>query len=292
MRRVIFLLATLLTISLFIGSCNIHSVPNLPQSKKTVNKGATISEHLQMGNPSKATTNVTNNNNYLMVKPQYALSYSRDRGIPNWVSWHLDKSWIGNVQRQNNFRSDETLPSDWYRVETSDYTGSGFDRGHNCPSGDRTNTIENNAATFLMTNMIPQAPQNNQETWANLEEYCRSLVEEGNELYIIMGSYGQGGTGNNGAKSTLAGGKVTVPNRVWKVVVVLPEGSNDISRITTTTRVIAINTPNSNSVNSNWGSYRVSVDQIEKATGYDLLSTIPANIQEAIEAKVDKGPTQ
>ncbi|WP_457824569.1 DNA/RNA non-specific endonuclease, partial [Staphylococcus aureus] len=89
---------------------------------------------------------------------------------------------------------DESLPSDWYRVSPGNYTNSGFDRGHNCPSADRTNTTASNSTTFLMTNIIPQAPDNNRNTWANLEEYTRHLVENGQEVYVIMGNYGAGGT--------------------------------------------------------------------------------------------------
>jgi endonuclease G len=142
-----------------------------------------------------------------------------------------------------------------------------------------------------MTNIMPQAPRNNQETWANLEDYCRKLVREGNELYVICGSYGRGGTGANGYATTIDQGRVTVPARCWKVVVAMPVGENDASRVSTTTRVITIDTPNDNGLSSAWGTYRTSVDAIEAATGYDLLSAVPAAVQQAVEAKVDAGPT-
>src|SRR5215510_7666891 len=108
------------------------------------------SEHLTMGNPSNAVTNVNQPNNYLMEKPQYSMSYSRDNGGPNWVSWHLDSSWLGSTPRQDDFREDPTLPVGWYRVQATDFSGSGFDRGHMCPSADRTITVAANSATFLM----------------------------------------------------------------------------------------------------------------------------------------------
>lgn len=246
-------------------------------------------EQMLLGNPSGATTDVRNYNNYLLMKPQYALSYNRDRGTPNWVSWHVSNAWLGNSPRQDNFRSDASLPEGWYRVTASSYSGSGFDRGHNAPSADRTKSEEDNAATFLMTNMIPQAPKNNQENWAKLEEYTRELVRQGQEVYVIMGSYGVGGTGSEGTAKRIDEGHVTVPSRIWKVLVVLPEGNNDLSRITTETRVIAVNTPNTNSVRSDWTSYLTSVDAIEKATGYDLLYEVPAMIQEVLESRVDEG---
>ena len=142
-----------------------------------------------------------------------------------------------------------------------------------------------------MTNMMPQAANNNQQTWANLENYERTLVAQGYELYVICGSYGSGGTGVNGYATTIAGGKIAVPARCWKVVVVLPEGSSDAGRVTTATRIIAIDTPNTTAISSAWGSYRTTVDAIEAATGYNILSAVSSTVQATIEAKVDNGPT-
>jgi endonuclease G len=171
------------------------------------------------------------------------------------------------------------------------YTGSGFDRGHNCPSADRTRSVEDNSATFLMTNMIPQAPQNNQVTWARLEEYTRDLVRDGREVYVMMGSYGTGGAGSKGPARTIAAGRVTVPERIWKVIVVLELGENDVQRIGPDTRIIAVDTPNDNAILPDWGRYRTTIDAIEQATGYDLLSNVPAAVQQVVEVKKDTGPT-
>ncbi len=241
--------------------------------------------HLTMGNPSGAST--SNLNNYLLVKPQYATSHNCSRGIPNWVSWQLNSSWLGSAPRQDNFRADTTLPSGCYRVTSSDYTGSGFDRGHMTPSADRTNTIANNSATFLMTNIIPQAPDNNQGPWADLEDYGRELVGQGKELYLVSGGYGSGGTGSNGGASTISSGRVTVPDRVWKAIIVLdgPGGSSDVS---TLTRVIAVDMPNDQGIRNNeWRSYRVSVDTIESRTGYNLFSNVSDSVENIIESRVD-----
>ncbi|UOQ82059.1 DNA/RNA non-specific endonuclease [Hymenobacter sp. 5414T-23] len=199
----------------------------------------------------------------------------------------------GAAPRQDDFRADDALPEGWYQVQGSSYQGSGFDRGHNCPSADRTKTVADNSATFLMTNMTPQAPRSNQQTWARLEEYCRSLADTGKELYILCGSYGKGGSGSDGGVTqTIDEGHVTVPRRCWKVVIILPIGSNDAARVSTGTRVIAIDSPNDNSIGSNWGQYRVSVDAIEAATGLDLLSAVSPAVQAKLESTVDAGPTE
>ena len=253
--------------------------------------GGLDGDHIAMGNPSGATADITNENNYLMEKVQFKLSYNRSKATANWVSWHLDPSWIGTATRQDDFRADNTLPAAWYHVGSTSYSGSGFDRGHNCPSADRTSSVADNSETFLMTNMIPQAPVNNQQTWANLEAYGRTLVSQGNEVYIIMGCYGTGGTGSAGSANTIDNGKITVPSNIWKVLVVIPQGTNDVSRVTSSTRVIAVNTPNINTTGA-WGTYRTSVDAIEATTGYDILSNLSTSIQAAIESTVDNGPTK
>jgi endonuclease G len=76
------------------------------------------------------------------------------------------------------------------------------------------------------------------------------------------------------------------------VVVALPVGNNDLNRISTSTRVIAVDMPNTQTVNANaWGTYRTSIDAIESATGFDFLSNLPVTIQTTLEAIIDNGPT-
>ncbi len=232
-----------------------------------------------MGNPSNAVTNENQPLNYLMEKSTYCLSYNRDDRRPNWVSWHLDTTWLGSTPRQDDYRPDPALPASWYHVQASDFSGSGYDRGHMCPSGDRTKTVADNSSTFFMTNMIPQAPENNQITWASLESYCRTLANQGNEMYIISGGWGTSGF--------IGSGQVALPTSTWKVIIVLPSGSNDVGRVTTSTRTIAVLMPNQNGINSDWRSYRVTVDSIEALTGYDFFSNVPVGIQAVIEATID-----
>lgn len=259
-----------------------------------VTSGSTKDDNMAMGNPSGAVTSTGSPDNYLLVRSQYALSYNNSRGTSNWVSWHLSSAWKGSALRCDCFTQDGSLPSTFFRATTSNYTNTGFDRGHMCPSDDRDLSDTDNAATFKMSNILPQAPNLNQITWANLETYCRTLITQGYELYIVAGNYGTGGTGTlGGTTSTIAGGAMNVPSHFWKVVVVLPIGSNDVSRVTTSTRVIAVDMPNLQTVNSQpWGNYRTSVDAIEAATGYNILSNVSTSVQSVIEASVDNGPTQ
>jgi endonuclease G len=248
--------------------------------------------NLALGNPSGATSDPANAGNYLLVHPEFTIGYNANRGTPTWVSWHIDKADLGQAPRQNNFRPDAALPRQFYQVSPASYARSGFDKGHNCPSGDRTADLDANANTFLMSNMVPQAPRNNQQTWAHLEEYGRSQVQRGQEIYVIMGSYGRGGTGSNGFVQTLDQGRVTVPARIWKIMVILPDGTNDLQRIATDpgVRILAVDMPNdNNTVSPDWRQYLTSVDKIEAATGLDLLSALPRDAQARLQKLVDSG---
>ncbi len=248
---------------------------------------ATRDSNMALGNPSQA--GKTDKDNYLVERTQYTLSYNNSRGGANWVSWHLSSAWKGDAPRSTDFKSDNDLPKNFYHATTRDYTGSGFDRGHLCPSDDRDGSIGDNEATFLMDNIIPQAPKNNQVTWKALEDYSRELAADGNELYIIAGAYGKGGVNKNGDKKlTIAKGKITVPSNVWKIIVVLPNGPNDVKRINTGTRVIAVDMPNVQSVSAQpWHHYKTTVDAIEEKTKLDFLSTVPVKIQAVIENITD-----
>ena len=245
-------------------------------------------DNLALGNPSGASAN--DSDNYLITRPQYVLSYSRSRGIANWVSWRLSPSWKGDSKRTNDFRPDPLIPAGWYAARTSDYTNTGFDRGHLCPSDDRDATPDDNAATFLLTNIVPQAPRHNREVWKNLEEYERQLMTGGNDVYIIAGATGTGGTGQNGYATVLADGKLTVPATLWKIVIVVPTGPDDTFQLTPTTRVIAVNIPNTQTAaDKPWQAYLTTVDALETLTGFDFLSNAPVDVQRVIEVRVDGG---
>ena len=270
------------------GTSNITAVASDAQAR-TVSVNTTITvnaplpgeDPLIFGNPSNATPDPANENNYLMEKPQYTLSYNRGKATANWVAWRLDSSWIGTTPRQDDFRPDTALPAGWYQVLDQDYSGSGYDRGHMVPSGDRTNSVPNNSSTFLMTNIVPQISANNQGPWEEFETYCRTLAQQGNELYIFSGPSGNIGT--------IAQGRIVVPAVTWKVVIVLPNGSGDLARVNKGTRAFGIILPNQPPLDMNapWRNFRVPVNTVEYLTGFDFFNLVPKNTQELIERRRD-----
>jgi endonuclease G len=225
---------------------------------------------------------------YLMEKPQYVLSYNNARGGANWVAWNLNESWYGTVERkQGQFITDMSLPDGFQRITHNDYTGSGYDRGHMVRSEERTRTREDNDATFLMTNILPQTHDLNAGPWLSLETYCEVLAKKKNhELYLIAGGiYDKNpeylkGKGN---------GRVAIPKSTWKIIVVLERGQG-LESVNKETRVIAVNMPNEQGKEfkkSGWRKYLTTVDELERLTGYDFLSNVPPDIQAVIESKTD-----
>jgi endonuclease G len=91
------------------------------------------------------------------------------------------------------------------------------------------------------------------------------------EAYVVMGNYGAGGKGANGTASTIDAGRVTVPQMIWKVIVVLPKGNNDLQRLDTTATVLVVNMPNNNDLyttasagNNQWRSYVTTISAVEQ----------------------------
>ena len=242
---------------------------------------------MELGNPSSATTDTSNHSHYLIQRAQYAIDYNDSRGEPNWVSWDLTTADIGSSGR-GNFTQDPTLPAGFTAVATTTtpYKSAGFDRGHMCPSGDRTITVSDNDIVFYMSNMIPQASANNQGVWANLENDCRTFAGQGNELLITCGPSGFDGT-------TLSNG-VAVPTYTWKIILVVPLGGGTaLSRVSSSTRVIAVKIPNITAITDPsyqygpWQNYITTIAQIEADTGFTFLDQVPAGVASVLRTKVD-----
>ena len=287
------------------------------------------SESLLLGNPtfngqsSRPDTRFFADN-YLIEKPQYSLSYNSSKKIPNWVSYKLDQSWLGDLKKLGNsyWRIDPEIPSDLPKAEPINYKNSGYDIGHMATESHLKRNRKDQFATYLLTDALPQHRDNNADfdpgdvinpsltsAWVNFESYLKDLVEKENkELYIISGGFGSLND-EIAPDNSLVQAEVTIPSATWKVAVVLEPGQ-DISDITADTRVVSIVTPNierprtldpdpilpetdPKGVNywRYWGNWRYSVDYIEDQTGLDLLNNIPKEIQDVLELNADEGTT-
>jgi endonuclease G len=261
-RRSLYLLAATLaaTITLaFLASCS-YGRRDAAAKRDTAKHTATAdvnSPHLPFGNPSEAGKDP---NNQLVLRQQFAASWNAGERIANWVAWKLVASDIGNTER-SQFYADTEIST----PTPKDYTNSGYDRGHLCPSKDRSDTPEDNKAVFTMLNIIPQAGGNNRGPWEKAEEFERSLAQSDREVYIIAGGAGSAGDVKG----------ITVPEETWKVIVALergksyPEGQEKA-------QVFAIILPNHDGImHDRWQDHQVSVSEIEKKTGYHFFKNAP-----------------
>ncbi|MBP9663941.1 MAG: DNA/RNA non-specific endonuclease [Pyrinomonadaceae bacterium] len=235
--------------------------------------------HLPFGNPSNATADPANMDNFLMNHGDLTLSYNNSRGALNWIAWRTTVADLGKRRERPLFKPDMSLPPNFRRIQYYDYAGSGYDRGHMVPAADRFADERKMADTFLMTNIVPQAPDLNQYPWNKLESYIRGTVRRRKDAYVIAGVYGEKGS---------IRGRITIPTNLWKVIVLLRPGSNEI---TAATRVIAVDMPNENGIaDIRWQNYITTVRNIEQRTGYDLLSDLSKDLQDAIETRTFQTP--
>lgn len=237
------------------------------------------SPHLVLGTP----VDNTPEDDCLLTKPQYALSYNPRLVTSNWVAWKLTAASFGKTGRHaGKFAVDTDIPAGMPRANHEDYSGSGFDRGHLCRSLDRTDNAANNLATFLMSNIIPQTHDLNAGPWLRLEDYAASLANDnGKILYIVAGGSYRPDAPRIGKN------RVAVPDQVWKVIAVLDRGQT-VADIGPKTRLIAISMPNTRGIaRHDWRRYRISVDAVENLSGYDFHRRLPVALQETLEERVD-----
>ncbi|HEY1192080.1 MAG TPA: DNA/RNA non-specific endonuclease, partial [Gemmata sp.] len=232
--------------------------------------------NVRFGMPAPANADPANADAYLIERPQYVLSYNDSKRSANWVSWNLAGSDIGDTKRLLHFDPDPDLPSSFRKVRHEDYTGSGFDRGHLCPSKDRTDSADNNRATFYTTNIVPQSAACNRGGWERFESHCRDLTRDGSELYIACGPHGTGGTGEKGPRDAIGGAtRINVPGAVWKVVLVVPDGRASPGP---NSKMLAVWMPNDRTVPEAWQPYRVPVATVEQRTGYKFFPLVPDEV--------------
>ncbi len=281
---ILFVIAVILTFfGLIIYKLRLNQLEEQLPENSTVNKEqlnpgknpANLNRFLPLGNPSNAVFAQSSPNNYLIADDNFSLSYNRSKGISNWVMWKVDKNSFGKIRRQNDFRPDNRLPENWTKISSNDYIGSGYGRGHLCPSADRSLSATANSFTFMMSNIAPQTNDLNAGPWQKLETYSRSLARRNNTLYIIAGQYGENGKIKN---------KLTIPTNFWKIILVVPQDSE----INKDTRIIAVDMPNIKGIEEdNWRTYRTTVEEIEKMTNYKFLTNLSDDLQSVLKKKMD-----
>jgi len=206
-----------------------------------------------------------------MVKhTYYSLSYNEKFEQANWVYYTLTDEMVngGGVERSNKFKVDQMVPSG--SAKSSDYTKSGYDRGHLCPAADMGFSLASMEESFLMSNISPQAPDFNRGIWKELETEVRKWAKKERKIYIVTGPVFKDNKGTIGADQVL------VPGYFFKI----------IYEETDEPKIIAFVFPNRKS-DRPLTDFAVPVDEAEKLTGFDFFSQLPDEIENKLENRVD-----
>jgi endonuclease G len=184
----------------------------------------------------------------ILAHKAYTTHYSKSKHYPVKVEWWITKASLTcpiKVKRGDKFIVDPKLP-----IETnlqSDYTGAGFDRGHNFPAADASCDQVANDESFYFSNMTAQYPSLNRGDWKTLEMLSRELALKDDSIKIWCGSVG------------IANkiGTTSVPTQCWKVIYV--KKSKEWMAF-----IFDNNTTKADGLNNN----KVSVADVEKLTRF------------------------
>ena len=206
----------------------------------------------------------------LLCKSAFIISYNISTACPNYVAWHLTASRTrGGAKRADEYTEDMAL-GEGSRVLPSDYSRSGYDRGHMCPAGDNKNNEQAMAESFMMTNVCPQNHDLNSGWWNDLEIKCREWACNEGDLYIVAGPiYDTPSPKKIGKRKNV---RVSVPDRFFKVVLMMGDAPKAIGFIV----------PNLD-LHESLSKYAVPVDRVEKITGLDFYPNLPDGLERRVE---------
>lgn len=201
----------------------------------------------------------------------YTTSWNSNWLIPNWVAYSLTPvKAAGEVERPKRpFEPDPLVHG--RTAQHSDYTRSGYDRGHMAPAADMKWSEVAMAESFYLSNVCPQLHAVNDGVWKRIEGKCHRLATQ-STVYICSGPIVAARPeriGENG---------VAVPKQFFKVVCMQRRGR---------WQAIGFVVPNADCKGSMF-QYACSVDEVERITGHDFFYQLPDSIEQAIEAQWGK----
>ncbi len=202
----------------------------------------------------------------------FMLSYQEAYEQAEWVGYVLRKEHLTYDDRERpDFIEDPyvgTKSADW-----RNYRGSGFDRGHLCPAGDRRFSEQAYRETFYTSNIVPQQSEFNAGIWNELEQQVRRWAKKHKELYVVTAGILEPGLYAIGEED------VAVPERFYKIVA--RGTSEDL-------KVLGFLLPHDTNAGS-LEDFIVPVDLIEQASGIDFFKGLPDELENEIEREVRKG---
>ncbi|XP_040051196.1 endonuclease G, mitochondrial [Gasterosteus aculeatus] len=161
-----------------LGRVPVLPVARVQASELTVSPGGSGSV-MKYGFPSVAN---------IKTRESYVSSYDPRTRTPSWVIERLTPASLNGPSDRKycNFKEDESIHI-FHRATNADFKGSGFDRGHMAAAANHRWSQKAMEDTFYLSNVAPQNPHMNQNTWNNLEKLCRSLTKHYLNIYVCTG---------------------------------------------------------------------------------------------------------
>ncbi|KAE8292589.1 Endonuclease G, mitochondrial [Larimichthys crocea] len=153
-------------------------VPTVQAAELTVSPGGSGAV-MKYGFPSLAN---------IKTRESYVTSYDPRTRTASWVIERLNPASLSGPSDRKycEFREDDSVHV-FHRATNADYKGSGFDRGHLAAAANHKWSQKAMDDTFYLSNVAPQNPHLNQNTWNNLEKMCRSLTKRYLNVYVCTG---------------------------------------------------------------------------------------------------------
>ncbi len=212
----------------------------------------------------------------------FSLEWDCSKKANRWTAYQMHAGNTGgNVDRQNDFREDPDIPSQ-YRSTLADYKDSGFDRGHLCPSADRLRSEEQNSQTFFLSNMQPQYHNHNGGKWATLEGKVRTWADSCDTLYVVKAATITDVTLNGSTQSGLLNDmchSLIVPAYFYMAIM-------SYNKSTDTYKSLGIWTNHSNTASEITIEY-ITIDELERRTGIDFFCNLPDEMEDEVESSLD-----
>ena len=201
----------------------------------------------------------------LLENKGYTVGYSTRQKSALWSAYRLTKSDNPKSEaRPEEFREDERVPSAG-RTFSSNYTGSGYDRGHLAPNYAISTRYgrEAQVETFLMSNIIPQQPNLNRGIWASFEKMeANDYANRFGEIWTVTGPVFDG-------NPTLLRNTVPIPYACYKIILRKTPEPEFLAVIVEQT------VPDSKSQDT-LNERLVTVHDIEQLTGLFFFPELPA----------------
>lgn len=119
-------------------------------------------------------------------KPAYRSVYDLGLQCPVQVLWTLHRSDIGDIKRQPSWQFRADVPSSLAVARHSDWTHSGYQRGHLCPAADRSGSVDMMRQTFAISNTASQLLRVNVGSWKYTETQSRLMLREHDSVRVLV----------------------------------------------------------------------------------------------------------